>query len=92
MNVVLKPELEQFVANKVASGSFQTAADVVQAGLEMLREAEEREQKLADLRRDIQVGLDQARRGEGVPMTQERAQALWNRVMARLEAEGANSQ
>ncbi len=91
MNVVLKPELEKYVASKVASGSYHSAAEVVQAGLELLRGAEERETQLAELRREVQIGLDQAERGEGSPMTSERAQAVWDRAMARLEAEGASS-
>lgn len=89
MNVALRPELEQFVANRVASGSYQSATDVVQAGLELLRESEERQRKLEELRRDARVGLDQADRGEGVRMTPDRAQAIWDRAMARVEADGA---
>ncbi len=90
MNVTLKPELERYIANKVASGSYPTATDVVQAGLELLRETEDRQRKLEELRQAVQIGLDQAERGEGVRMTPDRAQAIWDRAMARVEAEGAN--
>jgi antitoxin ParD1/3/4 len=38
MNVSLTPELEKFVAKEVESGLYQTASEVVRAGLRRLRE------------------------------------------------------
>lgn len=42
MNVSLTPELERFVAEKVASGRYRSASEVVRAALRLL-EREEKE-------------------------------------------------
>jgi antitoxin ParD1/3/4 len=44
MNVSLTPELEKFVKKEVGSGLYQTASEVVRAGLRRLKE--EREARL----------------------------------------------
>lgn len=68
MNVSLTPELERRIAEKVESGLYTTASEVVREALRLLFEADEaREQRLARLRADIQLGLDQLDRGEGIP-------------------------
>jgi antitoxin ParD1/3/4 len=65
MNVSLTPELEQLVAKKVESGMYPSANDVIREALRLLQERDEaREAKLVDLRRDIQVGLDQLAQGQ----------------------------
>jgi antitoxin ParD1/3/4 len=40
VNVILSPEQERFAREAVAEGRFRDMADVVQAGLELLRQAE----------------------------------------------------
>ena len=68
MNVSLTPELERRISEKVESGLYTTASEVVREGLRLLFEADEaREQRLARLRADIQIGIDQLDRGEGIP-------------------------
>ena len=47
MNVSLTPELEKFVEKEVRSGLYQTASEVVRAGLRRLKE--EREARLRGL-------------------------------------------
>lgn len=65
LNVSLTPELDPFVASRVASGRFQTASEVVSEALRLLEAQEQmRETALADLRREIAIGLEQAKRGE----------------------------
>ena len=65
MNVSLTPELEQLIHTKVESGLYLSASEVVR---EALRLPEERDRvnmmKLEELRRAIQIGIDQADRGE----------------------------
>jgi antitoxin ParD1/3/4 len=69
MNVSLTPELEQYVSKKVESGLYQTASEVIREGLRLLREKEELHQrKLEELRHEIQIGIDQADRGELSPL------------------------
>ena len=41
MNVSLTPELEKFVTKEVGSGLYQTASEVVRAGLRRLKEERE---------------------------------------------------
>jgi antitoxin ParD1/3/4 len=41
MNVSLTPELEKFVVKEVDSGLYQTASEVVRAGLRQLKEERE---------------------------------------------------
>jgi antitoxin ParD1/3/4 len=41
MNVSLTPELEKFVEKEVGSGLYQTASEVVRAGLRLLKENRE---------------------------------------------------
>ncbi len=38
LNVSLTPELERFIAARVASGRYQTASEVVRAGLQLLEQ------------------------------------------------------
>ena len=47
MNVSLTPELEKFVGKEVDSGLYQTASEVIRAGLRRLKE--ERETRTARL-------------------------------------------
>jgi antitoxin ParD1/3/4 len=64
-NISLTPELEAFVAARVASGRYQSASEVVRAGLRLLeKEEEEREMARREIQQKIALGLEQARRGE----------------------------
>ena len=64
MNVSLTPELEKFVADKVASGWFKNASEVVR---QSLREMKEQDDKCMEkVREDIEIGWQQARAGLGV--------------------------
>lgn len=59
MNVNLTPKLERFIQQKVVSGSYNNASEVVREALRLLEERdEEREAKLASLRQSIQEGID----------------------------------
>lgn len=61
MNVSLTPELERLVNEKVDSGLYQTASEVVREALRLMKERDDR----ARLRADVQVGFDEVARGEG---------------------------
>ena len=68
MNVSLTPELEKFVAQKVQSGLYQTASEVIRAGLRLLEERDALHQaRLDDIRQAIQDGNAQLARGKGLP-------------------------
>lgn len=68
MNVSLTPALEKFVAQKVQSGLYQTASEVIREGLRLLEERDALQQaRLDDIRQAIQDGNAQLVRGEGLP-------------------------
>jgi len=65
LTITVTPELEAFIRERVSSGRFDTVSDVVREGLKLLEVREhEREAALAEIRRDVQLGLDQARAGQ----------------------------
>jgi antitoxin ParD1/3/4 len=84
MNVSLTPELEHFVNQKVESGKYQTASEVIRDGLRLLLEREElHQEKLEELRRAIAVGIDQADQGKVAPLD---ARATLARVRKKRQA------
>jgi antitoxin ParD1/3/4 len=65
MNVSLTPELEQLVHEKVKSGRYLSASEVVREALRLLEERDQiRETRLEALRKEIAVGIEQGDRGE----------------------------
>ena len=83
MNVSLTPELEAMVAEKVKSGLYNSASEVVREGLRLVREQDQlREIRLNELRAEIQKGIDSLERGESMPLDVEDLKA---RVRAQVE-------
>ena len=65
MNVSLTPTLEELVQQKVATGLYNSASEVIREALRLLEERDElRKMRLGTLRKEISVGLDQLERGE----------------------------
>ncbi len=73
MNVSLTRELEEYISRKVESGLYKSASEVVREALRLQRQRDQAELTasdrgaLAELHHDIQTGLDQLDRGEGIP-------------------------
>jgi antitoxin ParD1/3/4 len=66
MNVSLTPELETLVNEKVKSGNYNSASEVVREALRLLKEQDELKQIRRDeLRREVMKGVEEIRRGEG---------------------------
>lgn len=83
MNVSLTPELEEMVSQKVKSGLYNSASEVVREGLRLVREQDQlREIKLEELRKEIQLGIDSLDRGEG------RVYASARELIDEIKAEG----
>ncbi len=60
MNVSLTPELEQLVHEKVKSGRYLSASEVIREALRLLEERDKvREMRLEALRKEIAVGIEQ---------------------------------
>ncbi len=88
MNVSLTPELEQYVNKRVQSGLYHSASEVIREGLRLLKEKEEVHQgKLEHLRRDLQIGIDQADSGQVSTFTRETLKEIKSKGRQRLAVE-----
>ena len=76
MNVHLTPELETLVQNKVKTGRYNSASEVVRDALRLFEQRERiRELQIRDIRKKIDDGWRSLERGEGID-GQEFFQAL----------------
>jgi antitoxin ParD1/3/4 len=67
MNVSLTPELETYVSNKVASGRYNSASEVVREALRLLEEHDAaRAAQLAAFNRELGRRLDSLDQGETI--------------------------
>jgi antitoxin ParD1/3/4 len=80
MNVSLTPELEQLVSDKVKTGVYQTASEVIREGLRLLKE---RDQRVEDLQREVRAGFNAVERGEFTEYDESSIGDLADRVKAR---------
>ena len=65
MNVSLTPELENLIEQKVKAGMYNSASEVIRAGLRLLQEHEEIKYfSLKDLQYEVRKALEQIKRGE----------------------------
>jgi antitoxin ParD1/3/4 len=67
MNVNLGAVFDGFIADLLQTGLYQSQSEVVREGLRLLKEREElKSLRLAELRKEIAIGSEQADRGEFV--------------------------
>ncbi|MCC6330051.1 MAG: type II toxin-antitoxin system ParD family antitoxin [Acidobacteria bacterium] len=86
MNVSLTPELEKFIENKVKSGRYHTASEVVRESLRLLeREDQLLEFKRNELRREIEKGVEQIRNGECLEVNSD---GEWRQFLEDVKARG----
>ncbi|MAU40099.1 MAG: type II toxin-antitoxin system ParD family antitoxin [Kordiimonas sp.] len=65
MHISLTPKLEEMVRNKVDSGLYNNASEVIRAALRLMaNEDKEHEERLNTLRAEIKKGQDSIARGE----------------------------
>ncbi|HEY1719122.1 MAG TPA: type II toxin-antitoxin system ParD family antitoxin [Verrucomicrobiae bacterium] len=64
MTVTLTAEQEQFIAEQMNRGGYSSPEKIVDEGLKLIRAKEEYQGRLVELRREIQIGIDQINRGE----------------------------
>jgi antitoxin ParD1/3/4 len=82
MNVSLTPELERRVEERLKSGLYTSASELVREALRLFFQYEaERSHQIGQLDQRIREGLEQLDRGEGVPAPEAR-----RRSQARLAA------
>lgn len=84
MNVSLTKELENFVAELVASGMYYSASEVVRDGLRLLKEQEAlKKMRIEELRAEILRGYEQSQRGESKPLDIEAIQAEGEKILTK---------
>ena len=82
MNISLTPELERLVDEKVKSGRYASASEVIREGLRLLEDREVlKQQRLTEVRRKIDRGIEQLDRGLGIPGPEARARLRQRRSM-----------
>ena len=87
MHVSLTPLLEELVRDKVKSGLYNSASEVVREALRLMEDRDRvREMRLEDLRKEIQIGIDQIERGESTKYTTETLHELFDDIKARGKA------
>ncbi len=92
MNVSLTPELEQFIEKEVETGMYQSASEVIRAGLRLLKAEKEPKPRfmvssMEELEEKLLEGIRQLDRGEGIP-GEIAARELRDRAVARRKHNG----
>ena len=86
MNISLNPHFEALVKNKVECGLYNSASEVMREALRLLEEHDQlRELRLAELKRDIQKGMDS---GEATPLDIEAIKARGRERLAAQKKAG----
>jgi len=81
MNVSLTPELDRYVEEKVKSGRYRSASEVLRESLRIMQQVEEeRQARLMALRGEIDRGLEELDRGMGVD-----GEEAFDRVLTEIE-------
>jgi len=93
MNVSLTPELEELVDQKVQSGMYHTASEVVREALRLLKDRDELQaHRMEELRSDIAVGLKDLDAGKSKSFDRKVLEGIKSRGRARLAASKAKAQ
>lgn len=86
MNISLTQELESYVQQKVQSGNYHSASEVIREGLRLLQEQDAmKETRLAALREEIMIGVEAIREGR---YTICRNSEELDQLFAGIKAEG----
>lgn len=86
MNISLTPHLEDWVKDKVESGFYNSASEVMREALRLLAERDQlRDLRLEELRREIQKGIDS---GPATPLKMEDIKARGRERLAVQHREG----
>jgi antitoxin ParD1/3/4 len=93
MNISLTKEFENYVTQKVESGMYHSVSEVIRDGLRLMKERDELHQsKLAELRKEIAIGVEQADRGQVQPFNEETTARVKARGRSRLNAQNDSEQ
>ena len=81
MTLSITSEIEQRITIQLNSGRYQSADEVILAALELL---DQREQKLVELRKQIDIGAEQITQGKGTD-----GEVVFDRLLNRLQPQSA---
>jgi len=81
MNVSLTPELEHFIQDKVKSGMYTSASEVIRESLRLLHTHDDlQNQRIKQLNQAIDIGLEQLSAGKKTP-----AHETYNRMTRKID-------
>jgi len=83
MHVNLSPEMEKFIKNKVSSGFYGNATEVIR---DAIRRMQAEESRLAAWRAAIKQGEDELDRGEGLEYTPETLRGITDSALAAMHS------
>ena len=67
MEIALTPEVEQYIQEKISSGQYASASEVLLASIKLLQDIEQTYQgRYQALRDEVRLGIEAADRGEVV--------------------------
>lgn len=81
MNIILKPEQEQFVREQLAKGQYATIDELLDAAFVLLAD---QEQRLEELRQQIAVGTEQIQQGKVVD-----DETVFDRLQEKIQGQTA---
>jgi antitoxin ParD1/3/4 len=84
MNILISDRLLELIEQKIASGQYRSADDVIESAMRLL---DERDKAIESLRRDVQRGLDQLARGDYEEYTDETLGQLFDELEAEAYRE-----
>ena len=83
INILLPEQLDQYVRERVESGTSNSPSEVIQEALWLLREQDAiYKMRLEELKKEVAIGVEQANRGECVQIDFKELRA---RAQKRLE-------
>lgn len=86
MNISLTPELEKFIQDKVNSGLYTSASEVIRESLRLLNTYDDLHQKrLKQLNPAIDEGLAQLKEGKGL-----KANDVYRRLQKKINSSSGN--
>jgi antitoxin ParD1/3/4 len=75
-------DLQPYIDELLASGRYEHVSEIILEGVYLHRDREWlRQKKFEELKKEIQIGIDQADRGEVAPLDMD---AIWQRVLEKL--------
>ena len=80
MNISLTGKLEQLVSDKLSTGMYDDASEVVREGLRLLQQ---RDEHLRELRAEVNAGLQQIERREFSEHDRRSSRAFMKRIKTR---------